>query len=229
VAAPALSPISVLVRKGIPVTHFSIMSGPLQKPWSDKPNAPQVPYPVYFEEKANFAGILIGAILYGTQRFKPTHPFSPSLVRFTILGIVVVLSPQCMNALISPVNRARGGIKWGLVAHTVAMFSVVTVYTAITLNTLFTSYIDNREFPGVDGISPPGPVGYQYSTYANTMNAAATVMFLLNNWLADGLLASFVSSSVVRVSHVDLPSSSIVATFFILGTTGTTGPSLYHV
>jgi len=45
-----------------------------EKPWSNNPNAPQIPYELYFGEKANFAGILIGAILYGTRMAsQPTH------------------------------------------------------------------------------------------------------------------------------------------------------------
>ena len=95
-----------------------------------------------------------------------------------------------MAALVSPVNRKRGDIKWGLVAHTAVMFLFVTVYITITLYVLSTSYIDNREFPGVNGLLPPGPLGYQYFTYANAINVVPTLMFLLNNWLADGLLVS---------------------------------------
>ena len=41
------------------------MSDAQDKPWSDNPNAPQIPYYLYFEEKADFAGVLIGSILYG--------------------------------------------------------------------------------------------------------------------------------------------------------------------
>ena len=41
------------------------MSDSQEKPWSDNPNAPQIPYYLYFEEKADFAGVLIGSILYG--------------------------------------------------------------------------------------------------------------------------------------------------------------------
>jgi len=45
-----------------------------EQPWSDNPNAPQIPYDLYFGEKANFAGILVGAILYGTRKTsKPMH------------------------------------------------------------------------------------------------------------------------------------------------------------
>ena len=46
-------------------------------PWSDNPYAPQIDYELYFAEKANFAGFLIGAILYGASTHLLVHP--PSL------------------------------------------------------------------------------------------------------------------------------------------------------
>ena len=163
------------------------MSDPSLKPWSDNPYAPQIPYELYFAEKANFAGVLIGAILYGT----PTHAFTCSCSNRSIFqGVVVVLFFRCMSALLNPANRARGNVKWGLVAHAVAMFSFATVYTAFTLNIQSISYIDNRQFPGVGNVLPPGPVGYQFFIYSKPMGIVPNVMFLLDTWLADALLVS---------------------------------------
>ena len=83
--------------------------------------------------------------------------------------------------------------------HIGAMFMFVTVFTAINLNIISTSYIDNRKFPD----DPyPGPLGYQVLTYSETSGIVSTVMFLLNNWLADGLLVKSVPTSVVQVSKV---------------------------
>ena len=42
------------------------MSDPRRTPWSDNPNAPQISYYQYFEEKAYVSGIFISSILYGT-------------------------------------------------------------------------------------------------------------------------------------------------------------------
>jgi len=42
---------------------FDLQEGP----WSDNPNAPKIPYNLYVEEKADFAGILISSMLYGTH------------------------------------------------------------------------------------------------------------------------------------------------------------------
>lgn len=142
------------------------MSDSSGKPWSDNPYAPHITPRLYFAEKTNFAGFLIGAILY---------------------GIVIVLFFQCMGALLNPVNRTRG-IKWALVAHTAAMFSFVTIYTAINLDIQSISYIDNREFPGVDSIPWPGPVGYQTLITSKAISVVPTIVFVLNTWLADGLL-----------------------------------------
>lgn len=104
-----------------------------------------------------------------------------------------------MSALFNPVNRAKG-IKWALVAHTIAMFSFVTVYTATGLDLQSISYIDNREFPGIDGVLSPGPLGYQFLIYSNIINVVPTLMFQFNNWLADGLLVNPISNSIAQVS-----------------------------
>lgn len=95
-----------------------------------------------------------------------------------------------MGALFDPVNHARGGVRWGLVAHTIAMFSLVTVYTAMTLDIQSLCYVDDREFPGVGSALPPGPIGYRFLLLSKPINIIADSTFLLNNWLADGLMAS---------------------------------------
>ena len=100
-----------------------------------------------------------------------------------------------MGVLLSPAYRARKGVRWGLVAYTAVSFSFVTIFTALNLDVQSISYIDNREFPGSDTL-PPGPLGYQYLIYSKSISVVANLMFLLNNWLADGLLVSSASSSV---------------------------------
>jgi len=92
-----------------------------------------------------------------------------------------------MSALFNPINRAIEGIRWGLVAYTAAMFSIITILVAMNLNILSVSYIDNRAFPGNDGI-PPGPFGYQLLLYSKPISIVPNFMFLLNSWLADALL-----------------------------------------
>lgn len=142
-------------------------SDPWGPPWSDNPYAPRVPYWEYLGEKTNFAGFLIGAIFY---------------------GIVITLFFQCMGALLNPANHIRGGIKWGLVAHSVAMFAFVTVFTALNLDLQSISYIDNRDYPGDSFMFPPGPLGYQFLVYSKPISLVPTIMFHLNTCLVDGLL-----------------------------------------
>ena len=47
------------------------------KPWSDNPNAPKLPYHLYFDEKAGFAGYFVGLILYGALKVFHREPACP--------------------------------------------------------------------------------------------------------------------------------------------------------
>ena len=94
---------------------------------------------------------------------------------------------QCMAALFDPVHRRGERTKWGLVSYTMVMFSLVTVFTATNLDIQSISYIDNREFPGVEGV---GPFRYEWFISAEILTTVSNVVFPLNNWLADGLLVS---------------------------------------
>ena len=106
---------------------------------------------------------------------------------------------------------------WGLAAHTVAMFSFVTIYTATNLDMLSIPFIDNREFPGIGNAGiPPGPVGYQLFIIPGALDMVTKSMIVLNTWLVDGLL---VSSMLICVSNTqrELPPSFTVVTLFIPG------------
>ena len=76
--------------------------------------------------------------------------------------------------------------------HNAAMFSIVTICTVVNLDVQSISYVDSREFPGVDGVFPSGPIGYQGFIHSKGISFVATIMFILNNWSADGLLVSSV-------------------------------------
>ena len=95
-----------------------------------------------------------------------------------------------MGALLNPANRRIRAVKWGLVVHTGVMFVLVTLCCALAIDYQRVSYIDNRGFPGVDGVLPSGPLGYEPLTYADAINFAPGLLFLLNQWLADGFLVS---------------------------------------
>jgi len=101
-----------------------------------------------------------------------------------------VLFFKCMIALFNPAYRRGEGVKWGLVLFTLVMFSLVTVHTAMDLDLLSVSFIDNRNFPGVQGLLYPGPAGYREVVYFKAINVIPNATFPLNNWLADGLLVS---------------------------------------
>ena len=194
------------------------MSDSGNKPWSDNPNAPKISYEIYLEEKSYFAGTFIGAMLYGMRKRPPTCPLIHIHLTFrNILGMLVVLFFKCMTALLSPAYRKGEGIKWGLVSYTVVMFSVATVLTGMDINVLSIAHIDNRDFPGVDGLYLPGPYGYYESIYFKPINLIPTAAFVLNNWLADGLLVgSLLTIRSTAQATNSSSSSSIVAMWFTL-------------
>jgi hypothetical protein len=104
-----------------------------------------------------------------------------------------------MGALLNPVNRTKGGIKWALVVHTVLMFSLFTIDVGTSLDVQSISYIEKREFPGVRGEVPPGPFGYQEVIYSKAISTVPNIVFQLNQWLADGFLVRSVSTSATWV------------------------------
>jgi hypothetical protein len=136
-------------------------------------------------------------------------------VRIKNLGIVIALFFQCMGALFDPTNRMKGGVKWGLVAHTTVMFSFLTIPAAMRFNMQSVGYIDGREFTGVAGALPPGPLGYQYSAYTKAILVVTDMTYPLNQWLADGLLVGSASNLVAWVPDVGRSSSCTVATSYI--------------
>lgn len=139
-----------------------------EKPWfGGRPHAPKVSHSEYLTEKAYFAGGLIGPILY---------------------GITIALFAKCIRALLSPVDRTSRSIRWGIMVHTVIMFLFVTIFVAVSFAAQPICYVDNRKYPGVNG-KGPGPVGYFANiVYFKAINLIPNTMFLLNNWLADGIL-----------------------------------------
>ena len=121
-----------------------------------------------------------------------------SFVRSIVPGIVIAFFCQCIGALLSPTNRRHkvGGMRWGLVALTTVMFLSSTTALALNLDALFFGYVSrwtNRNSPTL-----PGPLGSWFSP--GTSSIILANMISLNQWLADGLLVSSVSKSVVQAS-----------------------------
>ena len=135
-------------------------------------------------------------------------------VGLTFLGVVVALFFQCMATLLNPANPMRKGIRWALVAHTVALFLFLTIPFGIEFDYLSIEYINNREFPG-DDESPPGPIGYGVLLNLNATATVLDAMFPLNQWLADGLLVSPILNSVALVYNVGGSSSYIAVISYI--------------
>ena len=106
------------------------------------------------------------------------------------------------------------GTKWILVAHTVALFSFLTMAFGIGLNELSIIYINYREFR-VNTEVVSGPLGYKGHLITDAGSLLLDVMFPLNQWLADGLLVCPVSNLVAYVFNVGWSSSCIVAILFI--------------
>lgn len=98
-----------------------------------------------------------------------------------------------MRVLLNPIHRTTG-IKWVLVVHTIAMFSFVTINTGMGLNLSSTAYINHREFSGIAG-GDTGPIGYKSFVSSNAIRIVPNTMFELNQWLADGLLVSYLLAS----------------------------------
>ena len=139
------------------------MSDSFQEFWSNDPYAPKISTRIYYDERLNFAGFLIGSIFYGTPTHAPRLSMLTLSLRSAILGVVIVLFFRCMGTLPNPVDRTSG-IKWGFAVHTAVMFSIATVFNADNLALQSLSYINNREYPG-DNDGFPGPYNYQYIIY----------------------------------------------------------------
>ena len=106
-----------------------------------------------------------------------------------------------MSALINPVNRATRTVKWGLVVHTSVMFAIVTTYGAMYISSRLVAYIDKREFGRGSIGDPTGPLVYlSVESYAITV--PPTLLFTLNQCLADGFLVGSVPYSAAQVSNV---------------------------
>jgi len=178
--------------------HIQTMSDYWEQLWSNDTESPPITRAAYVEEKATLAGSFIASILYGTL---PTClSIRADFNRSVILGMVILLFFLCMAALLNPVHRRGEGIKWWLVSHTVAMFSFVTVYTAMNLHIQSKSFIDKRQnyYQITSTIVSSGPLIYQVSirTRGLALGYIPNIMFNLNNWLADGLLVSSLFDAV---------------------------------
>jgi hypothetical protein len=190
------------------------MSDPGEAPYSDNPNAAQIPDWLHLQERNDFIGVLVGTVLYGTFSLPWVCSFVLTLhPRPVTKGITITLFFQCISALLNPANRMKRGTKWGLMAHTVTQFSLATTGAVISRNILSNSFVDNREFPGNDK-APPGAYGYKHLLLLDTVGTFYNTLLPFNQWLADGLLVSSVSTKSSGILYNCSP-SCIAAVLFI--------------
>ena len=119
-----------------------------------------------------------------------------------------------MSALLNSANRIGGGVKWGLIVHTLAMFLLLTIPTVINLSEVPILYVDEREFPGGTGLLPRPVERGTFGSIATRI--VLVVMPTLRDWLADGLLVRSVQDSITEMCNADhIFPSYIVAMLFI--------------
>ena len=111
----------------------------------------------------------------------------------------------------------RKSVKWGLAAHTAALFAFSTTRTIIDQYAISNEYVNNRDFFGGDQF-PPGPLGYDFSHFSTgPFGNIYYALFPLNQWLADGLFVSSISKSVACMTYTWSipPAISLLRHFFI--------------
>ncbi|KAK1222835.1 hypothetical protein PQX77_014257 [Marasmius sp. AFHP31] len=133
-------------------------SGPIASQSGGNPNAPQVPPELFLLEHYDFAGIQLSEIFY---------------------GITIVLFFQCMVALLRPRNGRKPN--YSLALYTLVLFGLGTTFTAINGRLLQLAFVDNRAIEG-------GPEAWQLLNYSTARPLTANTVFIIANWLADGLL-----------------------------------------
>lgn len=132
--------------------------GPTDIPVGDNPYAPQEPPELISLEKADFIGLNLSDMLY---------------------GVAALLFFRCISALLLP---RRGHQRKPLLAlYTFVLFALGTIFTGMSINTSVLAFIENRNFPG-------GPEAYALFRYSSVLWVTPNTVFILANWLADGLL-----------------------------------------
>ena len=130
-------------------------------------------------------------------------------------GIVIILFFRCMDALFNAANCPRRSIKWPLVAHAVAMFSILAVSAVIYINARLVSYIDNQRFTGDNGLEFPGPLLSRDYIYSQANSVVLNITIFLNACLADGLLVRSAFNSVPQAPDTGYSSRYVGVMLFI--------------
>lgn len=135
-----------------------------------------------------------------------------STTQLIIPGIVIALLFRCMIALLSPTNRTRGGNRWGLVAHTVALISVATISCGRRFPSL--GRLHRRPRVSLWRWAPPGPFGYLLLPKFPAVRTISSSVVQVNQWLVGSLLVSPMRNLATRVLNLGCLHSYIAATSF---------------
>ncbi|KAF9495050.1 hypothetical protein BDN71DRAFT_917198 [Pleurotus eryngii] len=123
------------------------------------PNRPNLPDRIIWLERAVLVGDCVSQMLY---------------------GILFLVFAQIMYTLaIRP--RQSGPRKWPLIAYTILLFVLCSVYNCMNLNSLRLMFVDNRMKPG-------GPTAYALSEYGKAVTVIPNACAIVGDWLAAGFL-----------------------------------------
>lgn len=128
-------------------------------------------------ERALLAGAGIGNIAYGaTIALASCDVINEPL----ITGIHIVLFLMCFATLWK--GRVRSSKStYGMLIYISSLFILGTIGNASQMRIVQEAYIDNRNYPG-------GPGAYDVYDGSVLTNVLGTAAYIINAWLADGLL-----------------------------------------
>ncbi|EPQ61278.1 hypothetical protein GLOTRDRAFT_125003 [Gloeophyllum trabeum ATCC 11539] len=109
-------------------------------------------------ERANFVGGYLGAMTYAVH---------------------ALLFFKCAFILLDRRSSPKSNLRW--LVYVSLLFVVATVQVGASIKFMQMTWIDNRNFPG-------GPAMYIQMVFSAWINTVSNVAYVINNFLADGLL-----------------------------------------
>ncbi|KAG6826140.1 hypothetical protein H0H92_000995 [Tricholoma furcatifolium] len=104
-------------------------------------------------------------------------------------GAELVIFIMCFTLLVQQTTRANFRKNIALIAYISALFICSTLFIAANSEMTRLAFVDNRNFPG-------GPSAYEELMFSIPVDNLGNVVFVIANWLADGLMVSAPSSSL---------------------------------
>ncbi|KAG6848397.1 hypothetical protein H0H93_000549 [Arthromyces matolae] len=163
-----------LLSDSVSSTLESAMSDPtLSDPASWRPKE-QVPGQLFAERTWLEGAILLG-VAYGAE---------------------LVIFIMCFSLLVQQTTRFNMKKQVPLIVYIWVLFLCSTVFIAANSNMARLAFIDNRNFPG-------GPSAYEQVMFSIPVDNMGNVVFVIANWLADGLMVSAPSSSIWAATTIN--------------------------